>query len=175
MAKWKRYPFTASRFRFHKNLPISPLRLPASASASTSLVTTLSNAAFYPTKTSKRLKLPRIRSNFCQISIVRQHTKYKDYKPIQKCEDVNISVYCCSQITACYCYIQLDYSYVAYILMRFLCSTGSPESSIYFSTLTPTPAKSFFDSAPTPDYGKTLFSTLTLTPTSCKNLRFPRL
>ena len=116
MAKWKRkrYPFTDSsfRFRFHENLPLSSLRLPTSASTSTCLVTTLPNALFYSTKTSKRLKLAGFRPNFCQISTVRQHTKYKDYKPIQKCEEINISVYCCSQTTACYCYMQLDYSYV---------------------------------------------------------------
>ena len=96
MAKWKQNPFTASsfNFRFHENLPLSPPPLPASAS--TFLVTTLPNAAFYPKKTSKRLKLPRLCLIFCQISIVRQHTKYKDYKTIQKCEDVNISVYRCS-------------------------------------------------------------------------------
>ena len=97
MAKWKQNPFTASsfNFRFHENLPLSLLPLPASAS--TFLVTTLPNAAFYPRKTSKRLKLPGLCLIFCQISIVRQHTKYKDYKTIQKYEDVNISVYRCSQ------------------------------------------------------------------------------
>ena len=123
-----------------------------------------------PLKKSKRLKLPGLRPNFCQISIVRQHTKYKDYKPNQKCEDVNISIYCCSLTTACYCYMQLGYSCVktgrtvAYILIRFLCNTGSRESSIYFSTPTPTP-----------DSGKILFSTPTLTLTPRKNLRLPRL
>ena len=82
-----------------------------------------------------------------------QQTKYK---PIQECEDVNISVYCCSQTNAsCYCFMQLDYSYVR---------TGRSlhfnqifvqhwESSIYFSTLTPTR-----------NSGKIFFSTLTPTP-----------
>ena len=79
--------------KFHKNLhhihvfdvryewqsgsgTLLPLQLPltqkfaaSSASASISLITTSPNAAFYPRKTSKRLKLPRPSPNFCQISI----------------------------------------------------------------------------------------------------------
>ena len=53
-----------------------------------------------------------LRPNFCEMCIVRQHTKYKDFKPIQKCKDVNISVNCCSHTNECYCYMQVDYSYV---------------------------------------------------------------
>ena len=49
---------------------------------------------------------------------------------------------------------------VAYILIKFWCSSGSRESSTYFSTLTPTT-----------DSGKILFST----PNTRKNLRLPQL
>ena len=52
------------------------LPLPQKFAASTSLVTTLPNAAFYTRKTSKRLKFWGLRPNSCQISMVRQQTKY---------------------------------------------------------------------------------------------------
>ena len=141
MAQWKRYPFTASSFSFcfHENLPLPPLP----ASSSTSLFTTLPNAAFYPRKTSKRLKLPGLHPNFCHISIVRQHTKYKDYQPVQKCKDVNISVYCSSRTTACYCYMQLDYSYVntghSLLFNQIFVQHWELKVEHIFSTLTPLP------------------------------------
>ena len=114
--------------------------LPLPAFASKSLVTTLPNTAFYLRKTSKRLKLPGLRPNFCQISIVRQHSKYKDYKPIQKYEDVNTAVTRLLRATAtCNLATVTLTQDVASILIRFLCNTGSRELSIYFSTLTPTP------------------------------------
>ena len=96
----------------------------------------------------------------------RQQTKYKDYKPIQKCEDVNISVYCCNQTTACYCYMQLDYSYAntgrsLHFNQIFVQHWESVVEHIFFD----------FDS----DYSKVLFSTPALTPTPRENLRLPRL
>ena len=75
--------------------------LPLPASASTKIcrfhrfrfqipVYNITKCCILPWKISNGLKLPGLCPNFCQISIARQHTKYKDYKPIQKCEGVNI-------------------------------------------------------------------------------------
>ena len=56
---------------------------------------------------------------------------------------------------------------VAYILIRFLCNTGSRDSDSQLRQ------NLFFD--PDSDSSKILFSTLTLIPTPRKNLRLPRL
>ena len=93
-------------------------------------VATLPNVAFYPRKTIEKAKTSGSPPEFCQICIVRQHTKYKDYKPIQKCEDVAARLLrataTCNLTT-----VTLTQD-VAYISIRFLCNSGSRDSSIYF-------------------------------------------